>query len=414
MTTSLSRFAAAAGTGMVVVAGLIASTSGVASAAPTTIEWADGNTAFSRTVSDANPSIGDTVTVSTSFQRKWSFEDVYNFKDLEDGCLEYVQGSAKWEDSAVANVQVSTAAVGQLGFVRLESPSLTSWRVPGVGAGWGAKRTISLKYKVGENCPTGVNLAVGTMHYGGSLGSGTYQDKGPNIKVQTPPQKDATTTAVSVSPAPKVGDPSTVTAKITSAATVADGAVEFFNHNVSLGTANVVAGKATVSWTPSYEGAYSLKAVYSGTATLAGSSSSIGGTVSPKDPDPEPGAPIVTLGAAPKVGDAVTVTVESDAAVGANVTLTANGTALCQNLTLGADHKATCQWTPSVSGAVALKATIGAQSTTKNVTVTAKDVPVDPTDTTDPTTPTTTGPTKTTSPGGNGSSAGSLSDIFGS
>jgi hypothetical protein len=107
------------------------------------------------------------------------------------------------------------------------------------------------------------------------------------------------------------------------------------------------------------------------------------------------------------------VTVESDAAVGASVALTANGTAICQNLTLGADHKATCQWTPSAPGAVALKATIGAQSTTKNVTVTAKDVPVDPTDTTDPTTPTTTKPT-TTAPGGNGSSAGSLSDIFGS
>ncbi|MEJ9078992.1 Ig-like domain-containing protein [Gordonia malaquae] len=413
MTRSLGRVAAATGTGLLVVAGLIASTPGVAAAAPATIEWSDGNTAFSRTVSDVNPAIGDTITVSTTFQRKWSFEDVYNFKDLEDGCLDYVQGSAKWEDSATTNVQVSTAAAGQLGFVRLESPNLTSWRVPGVGAGWGAKRTISLKYKVGENCPTGVNLAVGTMHYGGSLGSGTYQDKGPNIKVQTPPQKDATTTAVSVSPAPKVGDPSTVTAKITSTATVADGTVEFFNHNVSLGTANVVAGKATVSWTPSNEGAYSLKAVYSGTATLAGSSSSIGGTVSPKDPDPEPGAPIVTLSAAPKVGDAVTVTVESDAAVGASVALTANGTAICQNLTLGADHKATCQWTPSASGAVALKATIGAQSTTKNVTVTAKDVPVDPTDTTDPTTPTTTKPT-TTAPGGNGSSAGSLSDIFGS
>ncbi|GEE02020.1 hypothetical protein nbrc107696_24660 [Gordonia spumicola] len=412
MNSTARKIIAVAGAGAGLISGLSA-VPGSASAEVGAVDWWSGDSYYYRTVSDANPKIGDVITVTTQFQRRWSFEDIYNYKDIQDGCLTYVPGSAKWQNSTSSpakNVTVDDAVAGSLGSVRFDSSGTTAWRVPGLGSGLGEKRTISVAYTVGADCPTGVNLATGTVHYGGSLGDGIWQGKGPAIKVQTPPQKVATTTSVSVTPAPKVGDPSTVTAKISSDSTVTDGTVEFFNHSTSIGTADVVNGKASVSWTPANEGAYSLKAVYSGTATLAGSSSSIGGTVTPKDPDPEPGAPIITLSNAPKLDQATTITIESDAAVGSAVALTANGTNLCSNLKLGSDHKVTCSWTPNASGAVALKAVIGSQSTTKNVTVAPKVTPTDPT-TTDPTTtdPTTTNPGS----GGNGSlDTGSLGGLF--
>lgn len=190
MTTKLTTPARIAAGVAAAATALMAAGTGQATAAPDTTTWEDGNSGFSMTVSDATPAVGDTITLATTFKRKWSFEDVYNFKALFDGCFEYVEGSGKWQDSPVSPTRVTLEEkpAGERGSVRLESTGGGAWRVPGVGAGWGEQRTISVQLYVTRACATGQPTAT-TMHYGGSLGSGTYNNptRGPNITVATLP-----------------------------------------------------------------------------------------------------------------------------------------------------------------------------------------------------------------------------------
>ncbi|MGB6124705.1 MAG: hypothetical protein WBG47_05050, partial [Gordonia sp. (in: high G+C Gram-positive bacteria)] len=130
-------------------------------AASAPVSWEDGNSHFDRTVSDETPSVGDTITVTTQFQRKGSDEYIYNYKDATNACLTYVSGSAKWEGGAIGSVDASKP-----GEVRVEAPSSIAWRVATAGVvwNWGTKRSISIQYKVTPDCATG-NGMVTTMYY---------------------------------------------------------------------------------------------------------------------------------------------------------------------------------------------------------------------------------------------------------
>ncbi|MGV9482652.1 Ig-like domain-containing protein, partial [Gordonia aichiensis] len=78
---SMAAFAVAAGFA-------VAAMPATASAAPGTITWNDGNSKFTRTVSNTNPVVGDTVTVTTKFERTGiPVEYIYNIKDLHPACL---------------------------------------------------------------------------------------------------------------------------------------------------------------------------------------------------------------------------------------------------------------------------------------------------------------------------------------
>src|SRR5699024_5144854 len=154
--------------GTLVMAGAFLVTGGAAAnAASDSAQHTHGNSRFTRTINDVTPSAGDVVTVTTAFQRTWSFEDIYNFKELQPECMKYVPGSAKWRGnniSGVSVVETDPDAPG-MGHVRVESPSATSWRVPGAGWDWGSSRSISMQFTVGADCVREAPLHS-TMHYG--------------------------------------------------------------------------------------------------------------------------------------------------------------------------------------------------------------------------------------------------------
>ncbi|GAA3950847.1 hypothetical protein [Gordonia caeni] len=182
MTGNQNRVRAAAGLGAGALAlAALALTSPTAAAAPADTTWTDGNAQFTMTVSNATPAVGDTITVSTDFQRKWADEYIYDVKTLVPRCLQYVDGSSTWQGGSVSKVEDASGADDQA-YVKASAPNVTSWRVPGLGSGWGAKRTVTMQFTVTAACATG--QAQGTsLHYGGSLGSGTYQNRGPSITV---------------------------------------------------------------------------------------------------------------------------------------------------------------------------------------------------------------------------------------
>ncbi|GAA3950840.1 hypothetical protein [Gordonia caeni] len=178
------RAAAVAGAGALAVAGLGA-IAPHASAASADSTWTDGNSRFTMTVSDATPAVGDTVTITTQFQRKWAVEFIYDVKVLVPSCLSYQGGSSYWQSSPVSKVDPHEATEpGDQAYVKVSAPNVTSWSVPGVGDSWGQARTVSMEFSVTPACATGQTQGTG-MHYGGSLGSGTYSDKGPSITVSS-------------------------------------------------------------------------------------------------------------------------------------------------------------------------------------------------------------------------------------
>lgn len=147
---------------------------GVAGAATSSVTWDDWYTRFTRTSSNATPNAGDTITVTTKFERTNSVdEQLFWVKDLHNPCLTYVPDSAKMNDRAVEPyLDIKPGFV--IGDFRA-----TDYQV------W-VKQTetpiLSVQYKVGTNCLRGANLTAG-MEYNGSRGAGNYGDKGPHVTV---------------------------------------------------------------------------------------------------------------------------------------------------------------------------------------------------------------------------------------
>lgn len=194
--TTIHRFGVAAGACAIAAAGALVS-AGDASAASQLTYWEHGNSKFEMTVSDTTPQVGDTITIGINFQRKASDEYIYEIKTLVPSCLRYIEGSAGWGGSPSPADKVENQTrqpVGQQSFLKIYAPSKVAWVVQwNWTSGWGSKKSASSQYYVTQDCATGVPGQT-SMHYGGSLGDGTYQDKGPTITVAKPPVVDPTTT----------------------------------------------------------------------------------------------------------------------------------------------------------------------------------------------------------------------------
>lgn len=320
-------------------------------------------------VSNGAVTVGDTVTITNTVTRKGIYL-VYFVRDQHPQCLDPVPNSSEWTVSG----KTYTNKDGANGFsqgedwVRIDS------------AGWQATPLV-WKQDYVVNCPVGP-LNTGGLSWSVNLlaSPSVKNDIGPTLQVKAAPVKEASSTSVSVAPAPKEGDPSTITATVTSGGSaVTAGTVEFFNNGTKIGSDSVSNGKASITWRPSAAGSYTLKAVYSGAGLVNGSEGIKTGTVTAADPAPEAGAPAITLDDVAKVGSKTTVRIESDAAAGSPVALTVDGASIC-NPTLGADGKASCEWTPTKSGPVVLKATVDGKSTEKTVNVAAVGNGGDPTD----------------------------------
>lgn len=129
--------------------------------------------------------MGDTISITTQFQRKSVVEYIYDVKVLVPNCLSYNDGSSSWQGSPVSKVDSHQATEpGDQAYVKISAPSGIAWSVPGIGGSWGQARTVAMQFTVTPACATG--QAQGTsMHYGGSLGAGVYRDRGPSITVSS-------------------------------------------------------------------------------------------------------------------------------------------------------------------------------------------------------------------------------------
>ena len=358
----LSAFAVAAG--FAVTAGV-----GVAGAAPQSVSWSDGNSKFTRTISDVNPTEGDIITSKTSFQRSSGsvVEYIYAVKDLHPTCLTYVEGSAKVDGSP-------RGLKGKADdYARVEGGA-TEWPVRGIANP--NTRTFEFSYRVGADCVRDVALMT-AMHYGGSLGEGQYSDKGPAITVS----KNTTTTSLASVSGAQVGSVTNL------AATVSGGAqgdtVEFFDGNASIGTGTLnVNGTATLAWTPTSKGVHKVKAEFSGTSK-ANASQSAEQSVDVAQSDATSTTTITNVAGA-QVGRASTLEASiTPAAAGGTVTFK-EGAAVLATIPVNGSGKATYQWAPTASGTRTITADFsgrdGVKSSTASQSVTVAERPAQNTD----------------------------------
>lgn len=358
----LSAFAVAAG--FAVTAGV-----GVAGAAPQSVSWTHGDSKFTRTISDVNPREGDIITSKTVFQRTAGVvEYIYAVKDVHPTCLTYVEGSAKVDGSA-RGLESKGAD-----FARVSDGSKVAWPVRAlVDAN---SRTFEFSYRVGADCARDAALMT-TMHYSGSLGSGTYQDKGPAITVS----KNTTTTSLASVSGAQVGSVTNL------AATVSGGAqgdtVEFFDGNASIGTGTLnVNGTATLAWTPTSKGVHKVKAEFSGTSK-ANASQSAEQSVDVAQADATSTTTITNVAGA-QVGRASTLEASiTPAAAGGTVTFK-EGAAVLATIPVNGSGKATYQWAPTASGTRTITADFsgrdGVKSSTASQSVTVAERPAQNTD----------------------------------
>ncbi|MGW6375553.1 Ig-like domain-containing protein [Rhodococcus sp. NPDC055112] len=259
---------------------------GVASAAPGSVTWDDGSERITRTISDVTPAAGDTITSTTAFDRTGGVvEYIQQVKDIHPPCLTYVEGSAKVDGSprGLDSQGADFAKVaGSWALYPHISPNL---------------RTFEFSYKVGADCARGVPLMT-TVHYSGTLGSGTYDGKGPTVSVANA----ATSTQLTVPATANVG--AAVELKATVAPAAAGGMVQFKDGGVNIGgPVTLAGGVATLSHTFDAAGAKSITAVYSGGAGFTGSTSAAA-TVTVSVPD-EATTTTITVPATANVGAAV-------------------------------------------------------------------------------------------------------------
>lgn len=235
--------ALAVAAGFAVTAGI-----GMASAGPGQVSWVDGNSNYTRTISNVTPVEGEVITVSTQFKRAAGKgdEQVTAMKDVHPTCLTFVGLKIDGTPTPLTNSDPTFARVVGNWWVTPNQP-----------------RTMEYSYKVGADCARGVPLNT-YMDYSGNLGQGNYLNKGPTISVT----KNVSTTALDAVPAGvKVGQSVPVSATVTGGA---DGnIVEFYDGMTKIGQGALAAGKTTVAWTPSTAGTHSLTAKFLGTAKAA-------------------------------------------------------------------------------------------------------------------------------------------------
>ncbi|MET8425083.1 Ig-like domain-containing protein [Nocardia sp. NPDC004860] len=264
---SMAAFAVAAGFA-------VAAIPGTASAASGTVTWTDGNSKFTRTVSDTNPIAGETITVTTMFERTGiPVEYIYSVKDAHPTCLTPVAGSGRMGGDQVT---LDTSAPDSVS----ASFSIVKYPVyPNISP---KSQTFEVQYTVGVNCARDTPLPT-SMSYNGSLGSGNYTDKGPNITVSS--DAVSTTTLAPVSGA-QVNKAVTLQATVSPAA--AGGTIQFKAGDQVLGDIPVAAnGTASIVWTPGAAGTYNIAATFSGRTGVSGSTTTQAVTVA-DTPTPTP------------------------------------------------------------------------------------------------------------------------------
>lgn len=170
----------AVGTAAIAVSALTFLGAGTAGAATASVSWDDWYSHFTRTASNATPEPGETITITTKFERTNSTEEyLHNIKDRHPACLTYIPGSAKMNNTPVTPTVVDDGTIpGRDPLVSVDFGP-TEWVVRNQP---GFSPVFSVSYKVEPGCARGTTLHTG-MNYNGSLGSGSYYDKGPDLTI---------------------------------------------------------------------------------------------------------------------------------------------------------------------------------------------------------------------------------------
>ncbi|SDD61138.1 Ig-like domain-containing protein [Rhodococcus tukisamuensis] len=265
-----TRGAAAGAATTLAIGALALLGAGIAGAAPASSTWEDSGSRFTRTVSNATPAVGETITVTTKFERPNASDETINVvKDHHDACLTYVFDSAKMNGNAVEPyLEIKPDFIA--GDFMATSYGVTVTKT--------ASATLTAQYKVGADCALGTALNSG-MSYLSNLGAANFAGKGPAITVSA---NISTTTTLDPVTGAKVGAASTLKAKVNPAA--AGGTITFKDGTTVIGTGQVGAdGTATVAWTPATAGQRTLTADFSGRAGASGSTTTATVTVAPAD-----------------------------------------------------------------------------------------------------------------------------------
>ncbi|NMM89298.1 hypothetical protein B2J88_34000 [Rhodococcus sp. SRB_17] len=331
---------------------------GVASAAPVSVSWEDGASKFTRTVSNPSPVEGETITVSTKFERTNIIDEyVWAVKDFHPKCLTFQ--SAKVEGSPQ----------------NLESSGPNFARVSGnwmVTKNLGYTKTFSFDYKVGADCERNVALTTG-MDYSGSLGDGGYSTKGPAVTVQ---MNNSTTALGTVASGVQVGQ--TVPLKATVTGGAVGNTVEFYDGGTKIGQGALdSAGVATVNWIPGSKGAHNVSAKFVAT-TMANESTSATQSVGVSQADAPSTTTLASISGA-QVGASTTLKATvSPAGAGGTVTFTIAGKPT--QVAVDGNGQATYTWTPATSGSQTITADFsgrsGVSGSTTTTTVTVADAPL--------------------------------------
>jgi hypothetical protein len=367
--SKVSRAVAAVGAVALATMGVAALGSGSASAAQGSYSWSDGNDGLTRTISEVNPAVGDTITVWTTIQRNGGVvEYVQAAKDAHPACWKYVPGSAQVNGNAKGLDSSAPGDANNMGWQKVTG----SWPIyPNINP-----RTVwfTMKYTIGADCPTGVPMK-GSFFYSGTLGDGNENNVGPAVTVQAPVAQNTTTTVQAPGTA-TTGQAVNLTATVSPAA--AGGTVQFKDNGANIGSPVTVAnGTATLSHTFNTAAAHSITAVFAG-ATGFKDSTSAASTVTVSDPAPVDQDTTTTVQApgTAMTGQAVNLTATvSPAAAGGTVQFKDNGADIGSPVTV-ANGSATLSQTFNSAGAHSITAAFSGATGFKDSTSAASTVTV--------------------------------------
>ncbi|SDE36443.1 Ig-like domain-containing protein [Rhodococcus tukisamuensis] len=314
---TVGAFAVAAG--FVVTGG-----TGLAGAAPETINLSDGGFGFARTVSNTTPLEGETVTVTTTVTGTGIVDWL---EDYRPTCMTYKTDSVR-----VAGLPVPVASIG---------PGLTR-----VAGSWDAATspTFSFQYLVGANCPREAVQTTG-IKYGSGTATGSLDKAGPSINVP----KNVTTTVLSPVAPGRAGIATKMNVQVLGGRE--GDLVKFYSATTEIGSVALdAAGKASYNWTPAatQAGEHQITATFPATP-FAAESSSAAQTVT-IEPGNQSTVTTVSVPAAAQTGSEVIFDAQVSPFPGAGTVTFKVGTTELATVPVGADGKASLIQTFTVPG----------------------------------------------------------------
>lgn len=331
---TIRRAVAAASATAMAGAALVVGGAAVASADEAKAEKSVGGFNLTRTVTSKTPTYGEIVTLTTQLDLTSGGWLLYKLHDHHPECMEYVDGTARWQASGGSITTSGNSFESRPGYMQIHSGT---WRAP---------LWLAADYRV--NCDAG-KLNTGGAEFSRNNLASMFGDRnmGPEITVL----RKGTNVFLDQPVSPEVNQAVLLTAKTTN---VPDNSqVDFLVDGVSVGKGTVTNGIATQSWTSATAGTKTVRAVFGQTNTHAASSSTSSDsdrTVVVSQANVASSI-VVTASANPKVGVAgsLTATVDPHEA-GGTVTFKEGGESIGV-AAVGVGGVATLPWIPGTSGA---------------------------------------------------------------